>query len=189
MPEITEPCKSCAVRCCNRFAVPLTYLDVARICERTGMRAQEFCELADAKNIETAPHSLVFIFEGEKMQERLLALKRKKNMYCCFSMHSKGCVVWGAHPMVCRAYPFVGDGKKGIKYAKNFVCPRKWEKGEYNAQEMAATVAKMEKEIELHNKLVRKWNAECAKNSGEKEFFEFMKKMGNKIKENGEELP
>jgi hypothetical protein len=36
------------------------------------------------------------------------------------------------------------------------------------------TVAAQNREIEEYNKIVRKWNAEYAKDKGEKEFFEHL---------------
>ena len=173
---VSEPCASCGVRCCNRFAVPLSGFDVVRIAARTGLEPKEFCELADSKNIEAAPHSLVFIFRGGKIEERLLTLIRKKNMYCVFSKHSKGCGVWGAHPFVCRAYPFRVDESGEIKYVKNFVCPRKWEKNEYLEDVVRRIVEKQNREIIEHNKIVRRWNAEFAAGNkeGEKGFFDYL---------------
>lgn len=174
--RVSEPCASCGVRCCNRFAVPLTGFDLVRLVEKTGLEIHEFCELADSKNIEAAPHSLVFIFEGGEMRERLLTLRRKKNMYCVFSGHSRGCVVWGAHPFVCRAYPFcIGEDGK-IKYVKNFVCPRKWENKEYLEKIIRETIFRQNLEIEEYNKIVRKWNAKFAKENknGEGEFFDYL---------------
>ena len=177
---VCEPCGSCGVRCCNRFAVPLTGFDLVRLNEKTGFAPEEFCELADAKNIEAAPHSLVFIFVGGEPQERILTLCRGKNMYCVFSRHSRGCSVWGAHPFVCRAYPFCVDEKKQIKYVKNFACPRKWEKNEYLENVVRQVVGRQNGEIEGHNKIIRKWNAEFSKEKSEKEFFEYLIKMSKK---------
>ncbi|MFH0927166.1 MAG: YkgJ family cysteine cluster protein [Candidatus Micrarchaeota archaeon] len=174
--QVSEPCASCGVKCCNRFAVPITGFDLVRLIEKTGLVPHEFCHLADAKNIEAAPHSLVFIFVDGKLEERLLSLKRKKNMYCIFSNHSKGCGVWGAHPFVCRAYPFTTDERGEIKYVKNFVCPRKWEKGEYVERVVKKVVAAQNQEIAEYNKIVRKWNAQHSKGGSEGEFFEFLLK-------------
>jgi len=171
---VSEPCASCGVKCCNRFAVPITGFDLIRLIEKTGLEIDKFCRLADSKYIESAPHSLVFIFNKGELEERLLTLIRKKNEYCVFSKHSKGCGVWGSHPMVCRAYPFTVDEKGNIQSVKNFVCPRKWEKNEYAERAVKAVVAKQNLEIEAYNKIVRKWNADHSKEKGEKEFFEYL---------------
>ena len=172
--KISEPCASCGVKCCNRFAVAITGFDLIRILDRTGGLPDEVCQLADSKNIEPAPQSLVFIFRDGKLEERLLSLKRKKNMYCVFSNHSRGCSIWGAHPMVCRAYPFRADETGEIKYVKNFVCPRKWEKTEYVRTVVARIIEIQNDEIEAYNKIVRCWNAKYSKEGGEKEFFEYL---------------
>jgi len=173
---ICEPCASCGVKCCNRFAVPLTGFDVARIAEATGFEAQEFCRLEKAELIGEAPHSKIFIVEGGKIEERLLALKRRKNEYCVFSLHSSGCAIWGAHPYACIVYPFeLGEDGK-IRYGNNFVCPRKWADGEFDAKKTGEAIRKMREEIEGYNKIVRKWNAQFAKEGDEKKFFAYLLK-------------
>ncbi|MFH1306691.1 MAG: hypothetical protein ABIH83_03505, partial [Candidatus Micrarchaeota archaeon] len=88
--RICEPCASCGVRCCNRFAVLLTGFDLVRIIKKSGKKAEEFARLEDGENIGEGYHSRVFIFNEEGMKEKVLCLKRKKSMYCIFSMHSKG---------------------------------------------------------------------------------------------------
>ena len=178
---ICEPCTSCGVRCCNRFAVPLTGSDLVRMLKKVDAPIDEFCELASAQKIENAPHSYVFIFENKKLEEKLLTLKRRKNMYCIFSMHSNGCTVWGAHPMVCRAYPFVAKEGGGIKVAKNFVCPRQWKAGEFEEGQIVEIVKKMDEEIFEYNKIVRKWNAEFARKKDEKEFWKYLIKESERI--------
>ncbi len=176
--KIVEPCASCGVRCCNRFAVPLTGFDVVHIMmhtkKETPQECKQFCELADAKNIESAPHSLVFIFNQGVLEERLLTLVRKKNMYCVFSKHSKGCEIWGAHPTVCRAYPFSLDDQSQIKYVKNFVCPRKWSEQEYDKDAVREIIERQNSEIEQYNKIIREWNARHSKEKSEMDFFDFL---------------
>ena len=174
-PPIPEPCGSCGVKCCNRFAVPITGFDILRILEKLGGEPTEFCELADAKYIEGSPHARVFIFEKGVMGERLLTLKRHpKTNWCHFSRHSRGCAIWGYHPLVCRAYPFIlaHDGK--LAYTKNFVCPRPWEKGEYDEKRVRKTVEAQNDEIGTYNKLVRAWNAERARKGDEKGFWKYL---------------
>jgi len=173
---IGEPCASCGVKCCNRFAVPLTGFDVARIIDATGVGAQDFCRLERADLIGEAPHSKIFIFVGGRIEERLLALKRRKNEYCVFSLHSEGCAVWGAHPYACKAYPFELDENGKIRYGDNFVCPRKWESGEFDVKKVSEIVRGMRGEIEEYNKIVRKWNAQFAKEGDEKKFFSYLLK-------------
>ena len=171
---VVEPCASCGVRCCNRFAVPITGFDVVRIMEATGRKPPEFAQLAPAQNIESAPHTPAFIFEEGQMEERLLSLHRLKNNYCTFSLHSSGCSIWGHHPLVCKTYPFVVDDTGRLKYTKNFVCPRKWEKHEYDERRMLVLGEQMNAEIEEYNKLVRKWNATQAKKGDEAGFWKFL---------------
>ncbi len=180
---ITEPCASCGVKCCNRFAVPLTGFDVARILDKLGGEPTEFAQLADSRSIEGSPHSTVFIFEHGKLSERLLVLKRHpKTNWCVFSRHSAGCAIWGYHPMVCRAYPFilkpeggpVGTNAGGLGYTKNYVCPRNWEKGEYDEAGVRQVVEQQNEELAEYNKLVRAWNAEKAKKGDEKGFWEYI---------------
>ncbi len=173
---ITEPCASCGVRCCNRFAVPITGFDVLRIIAATGKKTPEFAQLALAVNIESAPHTHVFIFENGKMEERLLTLHRLKNNFCAFSLHSAGCSIWGHHPLVCRTYPFVVDAKGNLKMTKNLVCPRKWEKNEFDEKKMKELGEQMNEEIFEYNKIVRKWNATRAKVGSEEDFFKFLNK-------------
>ncbi|VVB56989.1 Uncharacterised protein [uncultured archaeon] len=173
-PPIPEPCGSCGVKCCNRFAVPITGFDILRILEKLGGEPTEFCELADARTIEGSPHSRVFIFDKGVMGERLLVLKRHpKTNWCHFSRHSMGCAIWGYHPLVCRSYPFIlKDGK--LAYTKNYVCPRNWEKGEYDEERVRKTVEAQNSEIEDYNRLVRAWNAERARKSDEKGFWKHL---------------
>ena len=105
-PDIPEPCASCGGKCCNRFAVPITHLDVARLVEFTGKKPHEFCSLEDAQNISQNPYPKVFVMEEGKLVEKLLVLKRNKNNWCVFFARSNGCTVHNARPVVCRAYPF-----------------------------------------------------------------------------------
>ncbi len=171
---ISEPCASCGVRCCNRFAVPITGFDVVRIWSATGRKPDEFAQLALAQNIESAPHTPIFIFEEGQMEERLLTLHRLKNNFCVFSLHSAGCSIWGNHPLVCKTYPFVVDKAGKLAYTKNFVCPRKWEKSEYDEKRMLTLGEQMNVEIEEYNRLVRKWNATKAKSGTEADFWKFL---------------
>jgi Fe-S-cluster containining protein len=175
-----EPCASCGEKCCNRFAVPITGFDLVRMVRKLQCDPTEFAVLDQAEYIQSAPHSAVFIFDKEgKMEERLLTLRRLKTNYCIFSRHSNGCAIWGYHPMACRAYPFAFKGKdaKGndlIGYTRNLVCPRKWEKNEWQAARVRAILESMELELAGYNKIVREWNAEHAKKGHEKEFFAFL---------------
>jgi Fe-S-cluster containining protein len=172
---ILEPCASCGVRCCNRFAVPITGFDIIRIIERIGGEPKDFAQLAPAENIESSPHSLIFIFEEGKLSERLLVLKRHpKTNWCCFSRHTNGCAIWGFHPLVCQAYPFILGKNQRIEYTKNFVCPRKWEKSEYLEKEVRRIIEKQNLEIEKYNKIVRAWNAEKAESANEGMFWKYL---------------
>ena len=172
--QIADPCATCGVRCCNRFAVPITGFDLVRILEKKQtLDYSQICELADAKNIESAPHSLVFIYNDKKLEEKLLTLIRKKNMYCIFSKHSRGCDAWGAHPYVCKAYPFCIKDKK-ITYVKNFACPRKWQNNEYDESAIRKIVQKQNDEIEQYNKIVREWNAKFSTTRDQQHFFEYL---------------
>ncbi|MCL6088965.1 MAG: YkgJ family cysteine cluster protein [Candidatus Marsarchaeota archaeon] len=173
--KIVEPCASCGVKCCNRFAVPLTGFDVVRILDKLGGEPTEFAQLADARSIEGSPHSTVFIFEHGKLSERLLVLKRhQKTNWCVFSRHSAGCAIWGFHPMVCRAYPFILKPEGGLGYTKNYACPRSWEKGEYAEAGVRQVVEQQNEELAQYNKLVRAWNAEKAKKGDEKGFWKYI---------------
>ena len=187
--QMVEPCASCGEKCCNRFAVPITGFDLLRIIAKLKCKSDEFCLLDEAKYIQSAPHSNVFIFDKHgQMSERLLILKRLKTNFCIFSRHSKGCAIWGYHPMACVAYPFaiVGLEKNGddkIGYTKNFVCPRKWDEKEYDKEKVQELLEKTEWEMAEHNKIVREWNATLAKKGSESEFFEFLiKKCAGKTR-------
>ncbi|MFH1095281.1 MAG: YkgJ family cysteine cluster protein [Candidatus Micrarchaeota archaeon] len=187
-PAMSEPCASCGEKCCNRFAVPISGFDMLRIMRKLDCEPGEFCELDEAKYIQSAPHSTVFIFGKEGvMSERLLILKRLKTNYCIFSRHSHGCAIWGFHPMACKAYPFAfvgkeAGGKDKIGYTRNFVCPRPWEKGEYDEGGVRTVLDAMEREMAEYNIIVREWNATRAKEGGEKEFFKFLiEKSGKKM--------
>ncbi len=178
--SMTEPCASCGEKCCNRFAVPITGFDMLRIMRRLDCEPDEFCELDEAKYIQSAPHSTVFIFDKHgQMSERLLILKRLKTNYCIFSRHSNGCAIWGYHPMACKAYPFAfvgkeADGTDKIGYTRNFVCPRLWQKGEYDEGKVRQVLDAMEMEMAEHNRIVREWNATRSKDGDEKGFFKFL---------------
>lgn len=190
LPKMTEPCASCGEKCCNRFAVPVTGFDVARILERLGGKPEEFAHLAVAEHIQNAPHAGVFIFDKEgRMEERLLTLRRMKTNYCIFSRHSDGCAIWGYHPMACRAYPFAFGEEGRIGYTKNLVCPRNWEKGEYDEKKVLAILKQTQDEMDEYNKMVRAWNANHAKKAGkagagEERFWEFLlKESGKRMRE------
>ncbi len=177
-PPISEPCASCGVRCCNRFAVPLTGFDLIRILAKLGGKPQDFAHLADAHYIEASPHSAVFIFEKDTLVERILVLNRHpKTNWCHFSRHSNGCAIWGHHPAVCRAYPFILDKNDKIAYTKNCVCPRKWEKKEYDEAGVRKLVEWQNHEIEEYNKQVRAWNAEHARGGSVEEFWRYILKV------------
>jgi len=175
---LSEPCASCDMRCCTHFSIPITCFDMARICNRLKCRPQEFCHLADAKKIEAPPHSDVFIFdENGRLHEKALALKKKPSGSCHFFRGAMGCGIHGFHPIPCRVYPFVfGEGGR-LKYNKHLVCPRKWKDGEYGKSETGELLEEFEKEVKLHNKTVREWNArhagEYAGAEAEAAFFEF----------------
>ena len=171
--KISEPCASCAVRCCNRFAVPITVFDAARICKKLKCRPEEFAALADAKNIEPSIHSGIFIFHDGFLEERLLTLLRLPNNFCIFSRHLQGCAIWGFHPTVCQAYPFILGEDISLAYTKNFACMRKWQDNEYNKKKMLKLAMQNHVEIMMHNKIVREWNAKKANKGGEKEFWKF----------------
>jgi Fe-S-cluster containining protein len=147
----------------------VTGFDLVRIVDKLEEDPWAFAELAHAAEIESAPHTMVFLFnEKGKMEERLLTLQRRKNNYCIFSRHSQGCAIWGFHPMVCRAYPFAYKEGGKIGYTKNFVCPRPWEKSEW-PENVRNILEVQNKEMEEYNKIVREWNATRAKKEGEKE--------------------
>lgn len=119
--NVPEPCASCGGKCCNRFAVPITHLDVLRLVEFTGKKPHEFCSLEDSQNISQNPYPRIFVQEGGKLAEKLLVLKRNKTNWCVFFARSNGCSVHGGRPAVCRAYPFslfVGQAKNAGKMAQ-----------------------------------------------------------------------
>lgn len=105
--NIPEPCASCGGKCCNRFAVPITHLDVLRLAKHTGKEPIEFCRLEDSQNISKNPYPKVFVEnEQGKLIEKMLVLKRTKTDWCVFFARSNGCTVHQGRPMVCRTYPF-----------------------------------------------------------------------------------
>lgn len=105
--NIPEPCASCGGKCCNRFAVPITHLDVLRLSKRTGKEPIEFCKLEDSQNISKNPYPKVFVEnEDGKLVEKMLVLKRNKNEWCIFFARSNGCTAHLGRPVVCKTYPF-----------------------------------------------------------------------------------
>lgn len=182
---LSEPCASCDMRCCTHFSIPITAYDMARIADKLKCAPEEFCHLVDAKKIEAPPHSDAFIFdENGKLHEKVLALKKKQNGACHFFRGVMGCGIHGFHPIPCRVYPFVFGEKGRLKYNKHFVCPRIWSNGEYSKTETASLLEEFEREVKLHNRFVREWNAkharEYAGKDAEKAFFKFLMKAAGK---------
>ncbi len=176
---LSQPCASCSMRCCTHFTIPVSVFDIGRICAKLKCPATEFCRLVPAESIEQAPHANVFLFgEDGAMRVMALVLKKKPDNSCTFFRGMQGCSIHGFHPMACRAYPFVFGGEGGLKKNRHFVCPRDWKKNEYDAKGVANVLDGMEREIEAHDKIIRKWNAKLAKkekgNRVEKAFFAFL---------------
>lgn len=129
---VPEPCASCGGKCCNRFAVPITHLDLLRLQKHTGLKADEFCALEDAQLVSENPYPKVFVREGGGWKEKLLVMGRKKTEHCVFFAKSSGCRVHSARPAVCRTYPFSstscvkrkGMGNKRLERLVGMLAPK-----------------------------------------------------------------
>ncbi|MCX8162967.1 MAG: YkgJ family cysteine cluster protein [Candidatus Micrarchaeota archaeon] len=175
MVNLQSPCKECSRKCCEKFIVPLTIFDLFRIKKATGKDIEQFSTLIEYNKTDEKNFFPIFFMDQKRnLKQMLLVLKRFNNS--CIFFDQQICLIWPAHPLVCKVYPFFEMDKNGeLKYVKNFICPRKWTEKEIDNYKIKEALAVFKFEIEEHNKIIRKWNAEYREKS-EKDFFEYLKK-------------
>ncbi|MCM8830694.1 MAG: YkgJ family cysteine cluster protein [Candidatus Omnitrophica bacterium] len=174
---IISPCANCNIKCCTKFFVPLTIFDVKRIKQKINKNIVKFGELIDYKTLNQNFFNSIFFLKDNRLEEKILVLKRIKNS-CIFFSDEGICKIWAHHPISCKCYPFYDFDKKTkkLKYVKNFICPRKWREEEKKSFDFIGAIEKLREEILEHNKLIREWNAlHCKKN--EEEFFLWLEQL------------
>jgi Fe-S-cluster containining protein len=95
-------CTSCG-NCCRALRVAITALDVRRLANASGRRAQELVAWLspDAVDMSGEPESFVELSEG-----RRLMVLRQDDGACSLLGPDERCRVYAARPRDCRAFPF-----------------------------------------------------------------------------------
>ncbi len=104
-PKIRFECVLCG-ECCRRYWIPVTHIDIARICRYTGLKPRDFIALFPKESTAGWDEPVIRLRDGEYY----LVLKKRLNGTCIFNLRLDDRLVCSIHPVkpnVCRYYPFV----------------------------------------------------------------------------------
>jgi Fe-S-cluster containining protein len=142
-------CTQCGA-CCERFRVPLTGADVARLESLTGKVVETFAEFLPPTAVDMTgePSSFLELPEGR----RVPALKHDATG--CVFLVNKQCSVHAARPASCALYPFhVELGKRGgirrLQLLDMTGCNPEWD-SQAKQRQVSEQAEAMRRELESH---------------------------------------
>ena len=146
-----SPCFSCDGFCCGSYSIELTAFDIRRLMQGLELVPEEFCTTLRSwvGRCMITPS----IIKGEEVN---LVLKHSSQNFCLFFRGgTKACGVYENRPRVCAVYPFHFAKGWALTERADALCPVSW-KGSIDANKMASVLEQLEREVCIHNELVKR---------------------------------
>ncbi len=102
-----RPCSFCTAECCKNHYITVTAFDIAKICRKTGKKAEEFAVLYPLKLINYDNDTVLEVQEEGYMMEYVLCLKS----HPCIFLKENRCSIYEFSPSVCGMYPKQINGR------------------------------------------------------------------------------
>jgi Fe-S-cluster containining protein len=144
-----NPCKFCDAACCKSYTITATAFDVLRATEASGKKPEEFAMLHQARLLAFDP-DMALDMQGDNW----IYLLGLRSHPCAFlDLKTNQCAIHASAPLSCRRYPFQLNEKLNARFCP--LLPHLI----FRLQGPDLPAAQVARELELHKKLVKEWNA------------------------------
>lgn len=158
--------------CCKSYMITATAFDVLRAMEHTGRSAGDFAMLHQARILAFDPDNTLDMEDDSWIY--LLGFKS----HPCVFLKDNRCTIHGCAPMACRRFPFQLDGGLNARF-----CPLPSQLV-FRIKGADIGISQMEREIVMHKRIVKEWNANPGKKA---DCIDFLLKRAAGMR--GEALP
>lgn len=169
---MVSPCSFCKAGCCNNLLITITSFDLIRIMEHSGLKPQEFVELAPPAILNFDQDTVLECYTSIKdkrgkrspkvRHDFLLALKSRP----CVFLNNTRCLIHPVAPLTCRSYPHLSGGK----ITRNALCPIA-SKALFHLIGSRVPREEFQRELNRYKHLVLEWNR---KHGGKRECVPFL---------------